>query len=88
MDMQMPVLDGLSATIEIRRHPQLASTPILAMTANATTTDQERCLAAGMNDFISKPFDPAQLMRKIAYWLSESRQGKASAPPASETKVG
>ena len=55
MDMQMPVMDGLSATRAIRAMPQFASLPIIAMTANAFDDDRQRCRDAGMNDFVAKP---------------------------------
>jgi len=57
MDVQMPEMDGYTATAEIRRHPRLAAMPIIAMTANAMASDKEACLAAGMNDHIGKPID-------------------------------
>ncbi len=62
MDIQMPVLDGYGATRLIREQLKLASLPIVAMTANAMSSDREACLAAGMNEHIGKPFDMAKLV--------------------------
>lgn len=69
MDMQMPVMDGIAATIEIRKIERLRSLPIIAMTANAMEVDRERCLAAGMNDHISKPIDPGNMLATLAKWI-------------------
>jgi len=74
MDMQMPRLDGIGATQRIRQLPQGRSLPILAMTANVFAEDRENCLAAGMNDFVSKPVDPELLYSKLLYWLRQARQ--------------
>ncbi|MEY4719792.1 MAG: hypothetical protein RL563_2410, partial [Pseudomonadota bacterium] len=77
MDMQMPVMDGLSATIEIRKSPHLATLPIIAMTANAMTQDRERCLAAGMNDHLPKPLEPNDLWAALRQWI---KPGLVSGP--------
>ena len=68
MDCQMPVMDGFEATRQIRKtHPDL---PIIAMTANAMQGDKEKCLAAGMNHFISKPVDPIHLEKALHRFFS------------------
>ena len=69
MDMQMPVLDGLEATRRIRELPGWKWVPILAMTANAFAEDKLRCIDAGMNDHIIKPFDPELFFATILRWL-------------------
>ncbi|MBT9520688.1 MAG: response regulator [Dechloromonas sp.] len=69
MDMQMPRMDGLTATRKIRTMPQGGSVPILAMTANAFAEDKARCLEVGMNDFIAKPVDPEHLYAMLVKWL-------------------
>lgn len=70
MDMNMPRLNGLQATAAIRALPGHERLPILAMTANAFREDRERCLAVGMNDFISKPFDMEKLCEMLLRWLT------------------
>lgn len=70
MDMQMPNLNGPDAVRQIRAMPGLSRVPIIAMTANAFAEDRQRCLDAGMNDFITKPIDPDRLFAVILRWLS------------------
>jgi PAS domain S-box-containing protein len=69
MDIQMPLMDGLEATRIIRADPALAGICIIAMTANARGEDRDECLTAGMNDFVTKPFDPMRLYTKLANCL-------------------
>ena len=70
MDVQMPVLDGLEATRRIRALPAGGKVPILALTANAFESDRERCRAAGMDDFLTKPVVPADLYGTTLRWLN------------------
>jgi CheY-like chemotaxis protein len=72
MDMQMPKLDGLEATRQIRSLPNGISVPILAMTANAFAEDKMRCMDAGMNDFITKPVNPEILFAVILNWIAQN----------------
>lgn len=69
MDVQMPHMSGLEATRLIRRLPQHAHTPILAVTANAFVEDKERCFDAGMDDFITKPFNAELLYEALLKWI-------------------
>ena len=71
MDMQMPELDGLDATRKLRAMPDGQDLAIIALTANAFDDDRERCLAAGMNDFIAKPFKPEKVFGKLVRWLGK-----------------
>ncbi|APW42440.1 response regulator [Rhodoferax saidenbachensis] len=73
MDVQMPVMDGLQATRAIRQLPTSPSLPILAMTANAFEEDKRACLAAGMNDFVSKPVIPQDLYTTLLRWLETAK---------------
>jgi len=79
MDVSMPLMDGLEATQRIRQGRSLNNaTPIIAMTANAFAEDRERCLNAGMDDFMSKPIDIRKLRSIVEYWLHQ----KAVTPEA------
>ncbi|MES2090520.1 MAG: response regulator [Pseudomonadota bacterium] len=69
MDMQMPVMDGITATQEIRKLPDQTTLPIIAMTANAMPQDSQRCLDSGMNDYLSKPILLDELWRVLGRWL-------------------
>ena len=80
MDVQMPGMDGYETTRRIRADPANAGTPIIAMTAHATARDRADCLAAGMNGYITKPFDAEDLFELIAEWLS-----RAASPPAQDS---
>jgi PAS domain S-box-containing protein len=73
MDVQMPLLDGNEATRRIRNDLQLRALPIVALTAGALVGERQRALEAGMNDFISKPFDPPALIRKIRLIVEQAR---------------
>ena len=70
MDMQGPRIDGLQATSAIRALPGWQSIPILAMTANAFDDNRALCLAAGMNDYVTKPVQLAALHTKLLVWLA------------------
>jgi CheY-like chemotaxis protein len=84
MDMQMPVMDGVTATRLIRETHPSEILPIVAMTANAMTTDKERCLEAGMNGFVRKPIEPDELWRELLRWI-RVRPGLGNAPPRQNT---
>ena len=83
MDVQMPRLNGLDATRAIRQLPDHGQTPILAMTANAFAEDRALCLAAGMNDFLVKPFEPQTLFGHVLQWL-DTRVSETPQPEANQ----
>ena len=69
MDLQMPVMDGLETTRQLRLIEQFANLPVIAMTANVLATDREQCFAAGMNDFMGKPVRLQELREKLLQWV-------------------
>ena len=75
MDIQMPIMDGYQATALIREHAQIATMPIIAMTAHAMARDRDRCLAAGMDDYITKPLHPTELFGVLAKWVGGTEPG-------------
>ena len=88
MDVQMPEVDGLQATRDIRSHPAPARVPIIALTAHAMESERQRCLDAGMDDHLAKPIDPVILARTLARWIrpgmgttSADEGADAAAPP-------
>jgi two-component system, sensor histidine kinase and response regulator len=81
MDVQMPVLNGIDATVQIRQLAQCKTIPILAMTANVLADDRARCLQHGMNDFIPKPVEPERLCATLLRWLPKSAPVTTSSPP-------
>ena len=76
MDIQMPEMDGLTATEEIRRQKRFDRLPIIAMTAHALNDDRKKSLEAGMNAHITKPIDPLELCRCLVEWLKKERSGQ------------
>ena len=80
MDIMLPKMNGLEATAHIRRNPKTAAIPILAATALTAPGDREKCLAAGCNDYLAKPFTHAQLVRALSKLLerADAQHGKVS----------
>jgi len=92
MDCQMPLMDGFEATAELRRRERSDGgqrhVPVLALTANAMDGDQEQCLAAGMDDYLAKPFTQAALQALLTRWLGAEAEaggqagGRVAWPPS------
>ena len=74
MDLQMPIMDGYTATAEIRKQPKYDTLPIVALTAHAMSGDHARSLEAGMSDHITKPIDPDELMATLQKWIKPAQQ--------------
>ena len=92
MDLQMPGMDGYETTEQIRREARWESLPIIAMTAHAMVQEREKCQLAGMNDFVSKPFELAELCEVLARWrlvrAQPARPVPASTAHAASTEGG
>jgi len=84
MDVQMPVLDGYSATRQLRRSDRFAGLPIIAMTANAMSGDRERALESGMNDYVSKPVEPDEMRQVVHRWTVGGTETKEPARAPAE----
>ncbi len=86
MDVQMPVMSGYEATGLIRRDARFQDLPVIAMTAHAGSTAKTACLAAGMNDYISKPIEPEQLFKVLSRWIRPDFSGRKSSPATKKFK--
>jgi two-component system sensor histidine kinase/response regulator len=87
MDLQMPEMDGYQATAKIRSDARFRTMPIIAMTAHATIEERQRCLAAGMDDHIAKPIDPAMLFETVGRFYNTSGVAAPGAPTADAIPV-
>jgi two-component system sensor histidine kinase/response regulator len=88
MDMQMPEMDGLEATRQIRADPAFSDLPIIAMTANAMKADVDACLAAGMNHFVSKPVERGALVQSLRRWLPARAARSDGRQPGGRKETG
>ncbi|KIX15324.1 response regulator [Dethiosulfatarculus sandiegensis] len=86
MDVQMPVMDGYTATKALRKIRRFQNLPIIAMTANAMAGDKETAILAGMNDHVAKPIDPDQLFSSLRKWIKPAKQAPLSPSPSSSPK--
>ena len=71
MDIQLPIMDGYTATNQIKANPALRSIPIIAVTSYALASEEEKARAAGCDDYVTKPFSPRQLLAKIRQYLPQ-----------------
>ena len=86
MDCQMPGLDGYATTRALRSAPRWQGLPVIAMTANALVSDRDKALAAGMNDYVSKPIDVNELFATLARWIRQVQAPPAARPEASSSR--
>jgi two-component system sensor histidine kinase/response regulator len=84
MDMQMPVMDGVTATQHIRANPRFQNIPIIAMTANVMSQDRSKCLEAGMNDHISKPIEQDMLWKTLVRYIASPDEESFTIPNESQ----
>jgi signal transduction histidine kinase/CheY-like chemotaxis protein/HPt (histidine-containing phosphotransfer) domain-containing protein len=87
MDMQMPIMDGVTATERIRSDDRYQDLPVIAMTANATADDRARCEAAGMNDHIAKPVVPKVMFETLLKWIEHKERDLSGLPDADELQA-
>jgi len=89
MDLMMPEMDGFEATQHIRNKmkPPKSATPIIALTADVTKADVDKCMNIGMNEYVSKPINEADLLRKIDYLVVKSKKSRSVHPVLSTTKI-
>ncbi|MCX6149552.1 MAG: PAS domain S-box protein [Ignavibacteriales bacterium] len=80
MDLQMPIMDGYTATIEIRKHSEYNDLPIVAMTADAMVGIKEKCISVGMMDFITKPIDPDEVFATLIKWIKPRKRKQVGIP--------
>ncbi len=88
MDLQMPEMDGFTATKLLRSDPRLQKFPIIAMTAHALVEERQRCLDAGMNDHVTKPIEPDNLFSTLMRWAKPRPKPAVESQPSAPTKVG
>lgn len=77
MDMNLPDIDGMEATARLRKNPQTAPIPIIALTANAMHGDRERFLSSGCDGYIAKPITKNELLNTISYFLAQSERSRS-----------
>ena len=87
MDIQMPNMDGVAATLALRRLPHLSDLPVIGLSANVLAEDRKRCQAAGMSDFVAKPIEPKELFAALSYWLPERSVGQDPAGSSATESV-